>query len=393
MPSTTSPTISSPEPHVAKSLHELSQLARLPVALNDAAMMPLASTRHTGPIDQSRHEMLQGRPAPRSVIDTLDRSEHLRTTRAPQRIAPFEGLELGRVHIPVLAEHKQVVGHLWLIDPEMRIDADALRELQRRAGRSLATRLRRLPQLPSQTAPLPAPPAWSRAMRLSLSGGSDDAQRAFAMQAYVTSLEEALPVTRTDEAEGGDRLVQLADTADNRFLELVSSTLEARHAQLAQAAPHSPALIAAVSPTLGGDDEPALHADALNFMVRSGKDASAHDRAAHGVHVVSDDALFDLLDEMGPALASMAGWTPPSVARLMADRHGALLARTAKAFLDEGGNVVKAAERLGVHRGTLYYRLGRVEEIAGLSLDDGRHRLLLHLGLTMALTSVDGLAA
>jgi hypothetical protein len=34
-----------------------------------------------------------------------------------------------------------------------------------------------------------------------------------------------------------------------------------------------------------------------------------------------------------------------------------------------------------VHRTTLYYRLGRAEQISGLNLRDGRDRLLLHLVL------------
>ncbi len=35
----------------------------------------------------------------------------------------------------------------------------------------------------------------------------------------------------------------------------------------------------------------------------------------------------------------------------------------------------------GVHRTTLYYRLGRAEQVSGLNLRDGRDRLLLHLVL------------
>jgi len=43
--------------------------------------------------------------------------------------------------------------------------------------------------------------------------------------------------------------------------------------------------------------------------------------------------------------------------------------------------VQRAARQLRVHRTTLYYRLGRAEQISGLNLRDGRDRLLLHLVL------------
>ena len=44
-------------------------------------------------------------------------------------------------------------------------------------------------------------------------------------------------------------------------------------------------------------------------------------------------------------------------------------------FLDCAGEVQRAARELRVHRTTLYYRLGRAEQISGLNLRDGRDRL------------------
>ncbi|MGW3078742.1 helix-turn-helix domain-containing protein, partial [Kitasatospora sp. NPDC001132] len=34
-------------------------------------------------------------------------------------------------------------------------------------------------------------------------------------------------------------------------------------------------------------------------------------------------------------------------------------------------------------RTSLYYRLRRIQEITGLDLDDGAHRLVLHMGLQL----------
>ncbi|MFI9051181.1 PucR family transcriptional regulator [Streptomyces sp. NPDC053427] len=73
----------------------------------------------------------------------------------------------------------------------------------------------------------------------------------------------------------------------------------------------------------------------------------------------------------------------PSVDALLAPAH-AELARTAEAFLDCAGQAGRTAQVLGIHRQTLYYRLGRVKKLTGLDLDAGEDRLLLHMALKAA---------
>lgn len=74
---------------------------------------------------------------------------------------------------------------------------------------------------------------------------------------------------------------------------------------------------------------------------------------------------------------------PDEVQRLLAvDRDGNLTA-SLRAYLDHGCLAPAAADALHIHRTTLYYRLGRITELTGLDLTDGRTRLVLHLGLTM----------
>ncbi|THA24335.1 PucR family transcriptional regulator [Streptomyces sp. RKND-216] len=73
----------------------------------------------------------------------------------------------------------------------------------------------------------------------------------------------------------------------------------------------------------------------------------------------------------------------PSVRELLEPAHREM-ARTAEAFLDRAGQAGRTAADLGIHRQTLYYRLGRVERLTGLDLDDGADRLLLHVALKAA---------
>jgi hypothetical protein len=80
-------------------------------------------------------------------------------------------------------------------------------------------------------------------------------------------------------------------------------------------------------------------------------------------------------------------WTdallPAGVARLLADPAAPVLLPTLSTFLDCAGEAQRTAAQLRIHRTTLYYRLSRIEQISGLSLRDGRDRLLAHLALRL----------
>lgn len=60
---------------------------------------------------------------------------------------------------------------------------------------------------------------------------------------------------------------------------------------------------------------------------------------------------------------------------------GDRLRDTLRCFLEHAGSIPRTADALRIHRTSLYYRLRQIQEITGLDLDDGAHRLTLHLGL------------
>jgi PucR C-terminal helix-turn-helix domain/GGDEF-like domain len=60
------------------------------------------------------------------------------------------------------------------------------------------------------------------------------------------------------------------------------------------------------------------------------------------------------------------------------------LLETLETYLDAAGNAQSTAEVLHLHRTSLYYRLQRVELLAGTDLKDGMERLALHLTLKVA---------
>jgi purine catabolism regulator len=57
------------------------------------------------------------------------------------------------------------------------------------------------------------------------------------------------------------------------------------------------------------------------------------------------------------------------------------LVNTLETYLEYGGALADAAAALNVHRNTLLYRLGRIEEIADLDLKDVKQRLNLYVAL------------
>jgi sugar diacid utilization regulator len=84
-----------------------------------------------------------------------------------------------------------------------------------------------------------------------------------------------------------------------------------------------------------------------------------------------------------PDAADLQALYERTLGKLLAEdlrKDGGLLT-TLEVYCDSGCSVQRTAERLEVHRNTVQYRLKRIEEITGSSLEDGATRLLLQVGL------------
>lgn len=73
----------------------------------------------------------------------------------------------------------------------------------------------------------------------------------------------------------------------------------------------------------------------------------------------------------------------PAAEKLVAQDRPDLVT-SARALLDHGGDVARAAEALHIHRTTLYYRIERIEALTGVNLKDGQGRHDLHMALRLA---------
>jgi hypothetical protein len=94
----------------------------------------------------------------------------------------------------------------------------------------------------------------------------------------------------------------------------------------------------------------------------------------------ADLGIYRLL-ACGPQRELRDAVVDPAVRRLIEEPD---LLLTVQTYLDHAGSAQQTAAALSIHRQTLYHRLEKVERVTGLDLSDGRDRLRLHLGVSLA---------
>ncbi|WP_414167832.1 PucR family transcriptional regulator [Streptoverticillium reticulum] len=230
-------------------------------------------------------------------------------------------------------------------------------------------------------------------LRMLLAGEPDHA-RAVAGELYGTLLdapfrvlvaEAAAPAEGSEAVVPADPLGTLADavdTAASRGAETVLAVPE--DGRLVVLAPDGGAAVAACAGALGvavGLSAPAGPAgaaaahrqaeQALSVARRRGRALVEHEDVAAGsvLPLLADDAVRAFADGMLRAL------------RQHDETGRGDLVRSLHAWLSRHGQWDAAAADLGVHRHTLRYRMRRVEEILGRSLDDPDVRMELWLAL------------
>jgi PucR family transcriptional regulator, purine catabolism regulatory protein len=94
----------------------------------------------------------------------------------------------------------------------------------------------------------------------------------------------------------------------------------------------------------------------------------------------ADLGLYRLLYALQP-LPELRAFRDDALTRLRAKDRGGVLLRTLGAYLATNGSPTDAADRLHLHRNTVLYRLGRIEDLLGVNLRNAEVRLALHLAL------------
>ncbi|MHC3475138.1 PucR family transcriptional regulator [Streptomyces sp. 7R007] len=314
-------------------------------------------------------------------------------TRAtgPVRIPPTPeaGVYRGRICLPV--RHRGVVlGYVWLLDfepgPTQRQLAAAM-EVTVRIGELLADEVQHGADLSRELrAVLVAERDWQRDMaiaelRTALGSRADAPHTVVCVAPWPSADPDDAPSVRT--VPGATALCTVPWGTAAQSLALL---VRLRSAGVPAPATSAAARLLERARLLGGTGPaPAAGIAAartgLAELGAAWREASAAARAALAeprLGPVADWAHigpYRLLTALPPDSAH-----DPAVTALLSPAHREL-AHTAETYLDCAGQATRTATELGIHRQTLYYRLSRVEQLTGLDLDDGEHRLLLHMAL------------
>jgi len=157
-----------------------------------------------------------------------------------------------------------------------------------------------------------------------------------------TVLERLVEGMRGLGAESDERLVVTAGGAYTDLTDAALSYIEAL----------STARIVQAFPSLGD----AVHWDQLGAYRLLG-------------HLAEDDLAPELLH--------------PGVLRLLTSKSADERLKLLEVYLDANGDATVTADVMGVHRTSVYYRLARIEEAMGVSLQNGVDRLGIHLSVKL----------
>ena len=377
-----------------------------PTGVDDRHFRSIAYSSHPEGVDPVRLASILQREAPRPVREWL---EDLGVQEVDTYLRVPANPELGmaaRVCLPLRFDSVPL-GYLWLIDePEPLSDEDL--EEARRYAEEFGTALYRARllerddrgrerELVAQLVGLGEGEAAAAAAELQRGGYLAPASgyavlTLRALHADRREAPDAVRVRLVDAAEqirravsphhllvlvDGDEVVLLLACAGKGELRRRAEALAAAAAEHLGGEPDW-------LPLLGVGEEMADPAD----LGRSYREARA---AAHVGTVVGVEGPIARWQDLGAyrTLVGLLGERDPrtllpgSFRRLLDSSDATTLIPTLERYLDLGGDARAAAEGLYIHRSSLYGRLHRIEEVAGVDLHSGEDRLELHLALRL----------
>jgi hypothetical protein len=374
------------------------------VAIDDLNFRLIVYTSHVGVVDPVRTTVVLTRQAPADAV-TYVRSFPIRDATGPVRIPGNDDLELlPRVCIPIRCKGFHF-GWLWLIDPNEsvtdeelerataaadeaglffywdRISKEYLDSRERELLRDLLAEASDVRELAAQELidgnhftsnsgvvvlvlrlVDPSHRTQSEDTRMALSGALDSV-------VGLLPPKESLRLVRPDH---GLLLTRQAQLDRNRTLPTELHRLGAKSLGRADLD-----LIVGVG----------TNARRLADTRDSYRDALLATRVAEVVPMYrpiarfADLGVYAMLAAL-PLADLNANLIHPGIAKLAEIDPD--LPATLELFLDRAGDTRAVADLLHLHRSTIYYRLKRIEEVAGVNLENGEDRLALHLSLKIA---------
>jgi hypothetical protein len=368
-----------------------------PVQLDDRRFRALASSSHPDEIDAVRRTSILGRQAPEAVTRWLEGLGVLTSDDVVHVPAnPRFGM-VARACLPVRF-HNRLLGLLWLMEHDRRLSDQEL-SLCRDCARDLAEELLRLELDRDEER---REEALSVRRLLRLDDGLATVPRLEREQSYGVLIAEGFLQAGAPAAGLEARLLEAADR--------IRRSLPSRH-HLSAIDDRRATLIVAAAGQAALNRAAELLLDAAQGAFGDLQDVEAGVACSEAVSTL--DALpeahrhAELASRLGrtmPALGPLVRWPdlgplrllgellgdrnpgdflPSSLRSLLAQPDGEALVATLEAYLEHGGDAAAAAAQLFLHRSSLYKRLHRIEDLAGVDLRSGSDRLELHLGVRL----------
>lgn len=375
----------------------LADLFERSVLIESVTAEVLASAQR-GPVDEARLRAVEmGRTPPERAQRLLKRGLYteLQTKLSPVRFSamPELGMTMERVVAPIIVGH-EIYGYIWVVEgdhPLTELDTlaiehaatvaalvmfkeQAVRDAQQAMRGDFLAQLLRLEGEPDSTLIERA-----RAIGYQL---AQPHQILFVICAAADGLLTQL-TTRLDNwlhIQGQWGLVVARERGIALVIETKTVSVGQRLAQRLVADIHTPA-----HPLVVGYSTIHLGEKSLRHPYAEAVEAAEIGqrlRLNPPVIYFGDLGMLDWLYRLpGEALSGNPYWAKVQVVAEHDGRANSELLQTLEAYLEFGGALAEAAAAINVHRNTLLYRLGRIEEIANVDLRDVKQRVNLHVAL------------
>ena len=377
------------------------------VAVDDPALRLLAYSPHYGTVDAVRYESIMHRGVSGDVVRWA-RTQGIATATGPVRLAANEQFDMkARVCVPIRCRNV-LLGYLFLIDEDQTLtEADLAHTVAAAEAAGIVLYHERLL----------AEVEHGRERELLRDLLSDDTD--IAAVAADELVEGGLAAAAGPAAVLAARVLGPSEAGEALRTALASALdevwrgLSPRHSLRLTRTDHAVLVAFVKDPVLRTDGVAGLAAQ-LHLAVAKAVDDLRPERVLVGsgapVERLADAArsyrqartAIDIAAII-PTLGDVVAWDAlgvyrtlarvarediedphPGLRRLMEGDAGGTLVETLETYLDLAGDAKATAARLCIHRTSLYYRLGRIEQLAGVDLSDGNDRLALHLGLKLA---------
>lgn len=377
------------------------------VLVDDQDLRPLAySAQAIESVDRVRAESILNREAPTEVVQYL-LGQGIEQADQPVRVAAREELGLSPRVCARISEEKRTVGYLWVIENGHKVgpqESELIQQVAVGAGHLMRTNSRRRQRkIEARISELFDP---------DIGISCDAAADLLDAQEFSSSAHAATLVAKVTPPPG-EELDETVTVLFSRGLSAFAQGFRSRHLltliredqAMVVVGDEDPLELEARLPELGESFRRHVELAApdprwsvsvgIGTPTRSLAGASrSYGQAAQAAVVAgtlddvgpvlswSDMGIYRLLARPGDEID--ASILPAGITKLLEHPGGEMLLHTLETYLDHGGDAQATTQELFLARGSLYYRIHRIEEIADVNLRSGHDRLMLHVGLKLA---------